>query len=105
MSTLARLHGSCVGYLGIVAYWTTCNARGMQRLLLLMAFALSRFRIMWTAATSGTSNASRHHIQEGVHLSKVPLKFVGPFVGNSFVLKYRVLSSVANCERPLLVRN
>ena len=41
---------------------------------------------MWTAATSGTSNASQHHIHEGVHLSNVTLKFVDPFVGTSFVV-------------------
>ena len=41
---------------------------------------------MWTAATSGTSNASQHHIQEGMRLSKVTLKFVDPFEVTSFVL-------------------
>ena len=41
---------------------------------------------MWTAAASGTCNASRHHIQEGVHLSKVTLKFVDPFDVTGFVV-------------------
>ena len=44
------------------------------------AYVFSRLRIMWTAATSGTSNASQHHIQEGKLLSKVTLRFVVPFV-------------------------
>ena len=35
---------------------------------------------MWKAATSGTSNASQRHIHEGVHLSKVTLRVVDPYV-------------------------
>ena len=41
---------------------------------------------MWTTATSGTSNASQLHIQEGMHLSNVTLIFVDPFVESGFVL-------------------
>ena len=51
----------------------------------LTAYAFSRFRVMWTATTSGTSNASQHHIQVGMHVSKVTLKSVDPFEEIGFV--------------------
>ena len=53
----------------IVAHDTIRYAWAREVYASLTAYALSRFRIMWTAATSGTSNASQHHIPEGVHLS------------------------------------
>ena len=41
---------------------------------------------MWAAATSGTIYASQHHIQDKVHLSKVPLQLVDPFLGRALLL-------------------
>ena len=41
---------------------------------------------MWAAATSGTIYASQHHIQDKVHLSKVTLQFVDPFLRRALLL-------------------
>ena len=41
---------------------------------------------MWAAATSGTRYASQHHIQDEVHLSKVTLQFVDPFLRRALLL-------------------
>ena len=42
---------------------------------------------MWTAATSGFSYASQHHILEGMHLPKVTLYFVDLLAESGFGFK------------------
>ena len=54
---------------------------------------------MWAAATSGIRYASQHYIQDEVHLSKVTLQFVDPFLRRAlFLLVLELLSASVLAE-------